>query len=183
VSGRRAKQEDRFRPVLWLAEGFGLGRLPRAPGTFGSVAGVRWFALLLASGSLWVYLGGLIAGFFFSVWCCGIAEKMLQKTDPPSVVLDEIVAVPLCFAAWVAGLYAGTGVLPSPWVFFASGTWLSTVGVVLLFRLFDIVKPWPVRQSQALPGGWGITVDDMLAAVYVNLVVLALRPLKGLIAG
>ena len=51
--------------------------------------------------------------------------------------------------------------------------WPLTLGVFALFRFFDVVKPWPVRQSQSLPGGWGVTVDDALAAVYVNLTVLA----------
>ena len=60
-------------------------------------------------------------------------------------------------------------------------TWPLTLGVFALFRFFDVVKPWPVRQSQALPGGWGITVDDALAAVYVNGVVLAVHAVaKGL---
>jgi phosphatidylglycerophosphatase A len=159
-----------FRAALWLAEGFGVGRAPVAPGTFGSVAGLIWLALLLAPGRLWVYLTGLVAGFFLSVWCCGVAEKLLGKTDPGSVVLDEIVAVPLCFATWAGLSYFKSGDLPSPGSLLSSSSWLSTLAVFVLFRFFDIVKPWPVRQSQSLPGGWGITIDDTLAAVYVNFV-------------
>jgi phosphatidylglycerophosphatase A len=49
---------------------------------------------------------------------------------------------------------------------------LSSIGIFALFRFFDILKPWPVRQSQKLPGGWGVTVDDVLAAGYVNIVAL-----------
>jgi phosphatidylglycerophosphatase A len=157
--------------ALWLAQGLGVGRAPRAPGTFGSLAGMVWFALLLVPGSIPVYLGGLVIGFLFSVWCCGAAERQLRKTDPPSVVLDEIVAMPLCFAAWTGFLFVRSGRLPAPSYFFSARTWLPTLGVFLLFRFFDVVKPWPVRQSQGLPGGWGVTVDDTLAAAYVNLAV------------
>jgi phosphatidylglycerophosphatase A len=56
--------------------------------------------------------------------------------------------------------------------FFSARTWLLTLGVFAAFRFFDVAKPWPVDQSQSLPGGWGVTIDDVLAAVYVNLVVL-----------
>jgi phosphatidylglycerophosphatase A len=56
--------------------------------------------------------------------------------------------------------------------FFSTRTWPLTLGVFAAFRFFDVAKPWPVHQSQSLPGGWGVTIDDVLAAVYVNLVVL-----------
>ena len=61
------------------------------------------------------------------------------------------------------------GALPPPEVFFSGRGWLQTLTVFGLFRFFDVLKPWPVRQSQSLPGGWGVTIDDVLAAVYVNL--------------
>ena len=86
------------------------------------------------------------------------------------MVLDEIVAMPLCFTGWLAVEALRRHSWPGPGYF--SAHWLSSVGVFALFRLFDIAKPWPVRQSQALAGGWGVTIDDVLAAVYVNLVVL-----------
>lgn len=180
--GSRSAAPRGFRAALWLAEGFGVGRVRVAPGTFGSLAGLVWFALLLASGSVWVYGAGLIGGFFLSVGCCGTAEKVLQKTDPPSVVLDEIVAVPLCFAAWVGLLYPQAGGLPPPIALLSPSRCLPTLGILALFRFFDIVKPWPVRQSQSLPGGWGVTVDDALAAIYVNFVVAAVVVLKPLLA-
>jgi phosphatidylglycerophosphatase A len=58
---------------------------------------------------------------------------------------------------------------------------MLVAGVFAAFRLFDILKPWPVRQSQVLPGGWGITIDDLLAAVYVNLLFLAINAVKPLL--
>ena len=157
---------------LWIAQGFGVGRIPVAPGTFGSVAGVLWFGLLLGTASLWLFAAGTVAAIALSVWLCGAAEKTLGQTDPGSVVLDEIAAMPLCFWGWVAILVWKTGAMPGFAHFFTARTWPLTMGVFAAFRFFDVAKPWPVHQSQSLPGGWGVTIDDVLAAVYVNLVVV-----------
>jgi phosphatidylglycerophosphatase A len=107
-----------------------------------------------------------------------VAEKVLRQKDPGSVVLDEIVAVPLCFLSWIGIVFARTGALPAAEYFFSRDTTWFTLGVFVLFRLFDIAKPWPVRGSQSLPGGWGVTVDDLLAAGYVSLVVLGVFLVK-----
>src|ERR1035441_4298540 len=157
---------------LWIAQGFGIGRIPVAPGTFGSVAGVLWFVLLLGTANLWLFAAGTLAAIALSVWLCGAAEKTLGQTDPGSVVLDEIAAMPVCYLGWVAILVWKTGALPRCADFFTARTWPLTLGVFAAFRFFDVIKPWPVYQSQSLPGGWGVTIDDVLAAVYVNLVVL-----------
>ena len=158
---------------LWIAQGFGVGRIPLAPGTFGSVVGMLWFGLLLMPHSLWLFAAGTIAGIALSVWLCDVAEKALGQKDPGSVVLDEIAALPVCFVAWVGILlWKAGGAMPPFTHFFSAQTWPLTLGVFVACRFFDIAKPWPVRQSQCLPGGWGITIDDVLAAVYVNLVVL-----------
>jgi len=157
---------------LWVAQGFGVGRIPVAPGTFGSVVGVLWFGLLLMTGNLWLFIAGTIATVALSVWLCGAAERILGQTDPGSVVLDEIAAMPVCFLGWVAVLASKTGALPKCAYFFSPHTWPLTLGVFAAFRFFDVAKPWPVYQSQSLPGGWGVTIDDVLAAVYVNAAVL-----------
>jgi phosphatidylglycerophosphatase A len=157
---------------LWLAQGFGIGRIPVAPGTFGSFVGVLWFGLLLTTGNLWLYAAGTLGCIALSVWLCGAAEKALGKTDPGCVVLDEIAAIPVSFFAWVAIVHCQTGTMPSFAYFLSARTWLPTLGVFAAFRFFDVAKPWPVYQSQSLPGGWGVTIDDVLASVYVNLVVL-----------
>ncbi len=157
---------------LWLAQGFGVGRIPFAPGTAGSLAGLLWFFLLLATGNLWIYLLGMAVGMALSVWICGQAEKILQRTDPGSVVLDEMAALPLCFASWILIRQCQGSEWTGAGYFLRPDTWYLTLGVFAAFRLFDVVKPWPVRQSQALPGGWGVTIDDLLAAVYVNLATL-----------
>ena len=168
--------------LLWLAQGFGVGRIPIAPGTFGSVVGVVWFGLLLATGRWWLLLLGTVTGLALSVWLCGVAEKILGQKDPSSVVLDEIAAMPVCFLAAVGCVGFKSSSLPSLGDFFCGNRWLWMVGAFALFRFFDVLKPWPVRQSQALPGGWGITVDDVLAAVYVNLAVLLFELGKALTA-
>jgi phosphatidylglycerophosphatase A len=158
--------------ILWLAQGFGSGRVPFAPGTLGTVVGLGWFVLLLVPGNPWLFLTLAVAGIWLSVPLCGEAEKILGEKDPSSVVLDEIVAVPLCFVSWLGSELASSGVLPGPGFLFASQTWPWTLGILAAFRFFDILKPWPVRQSQRLPGGWGVVADDVLAAVYVNGVTL-----------
>jgi phosphatidylglycerophosphatase A len=158
--------------ILWLAQGFGIGRIPVAPGTFGTLVGLAWFALLLLAGNLGLYIVGCLVGLALSVWLCGAGEKILRAKDPGSVVMDEIAAIPICFLAWVIIQLRHTGAFPTPEYFFSKPHLLPTLGVFAAFRLFDVWKPWPVRQSQSFPGGWGVTVDDALAAVYVNLVVL-----------
>src|SRR5256884_4361628 len=168
---RQIRKQMKNRFILWIAQGFGAGRISFAPGTFGWLVGVLWFAVLLLPGNFWFYIGGTFAGILLSVPFCGGAEKILRGPAPASVVLDEIVAMPVCFVVWVSQHLAQQGVMPAPEYFFSRGVWPLTVAVFATFRLFDIAKPWPVRQSQKLPGGWGVTVDDVLAAIYVNVLV------------
>ena len=172
---RRPAGEARgLRWKIWLAQGFGVGRIGKAPGTAGSVVGVAWTAILIAPGSPWIFAAGAAAGLSVSVWLCGEAERILGR-DPGSVVLDEIVALPLCYLPWLIHSWSMTGAEPTPARFISAWNgWLCPLGF-LLFRLFDIWKPWPVRQSQELPGGWGVTVDDVLAAAYAALALLILQ--------
>jgi phosphatidylglycerophosphatase A len=156
---------------LWIAQGFGVGRIPFAPGTFGSLLGLGWFALLLLTASWWIFGAGIALGFALSIWLCGEGAMQLRKKDPGSVILDEITAMPLCFVSAMALAIAAHRQWPRPDYFFSAAHGLETAGIFVLFRLFDILKPWPVRQSQSLYGGLGITIDDFLAAGYVNLVV------------
>jgi phosphatidylglycerophosphatase A len=174
----RAGAEATHPFLLWAAQGFGLGRIPWAPGTFGSLGGLLWLMVSLNSGSVLVFVLAQLAAIAFSVRACGVAERVLRQKDPGSVVLDEIVAVPLCFLSWIGIVFARTGALPAAEYFFSRDTAWFTLGVFALFRLFYISKPWPVRGSQALPGGWGVTVDDLLAAGYVSLVVLGVVLVK-----
>lgn len=166
--------------ILWLAQGFGAGRVPLAPGTFGSLVGLLWLAVLLSAGNPWGFILGNGMGIIASIWACGRAEEILKQKDPGSVVLDEIVALPLCFVAAILWQALKTHAWPDAMFFFSGTRVWFTLGVFVAFRFFDIAKPWPVRQSQSLPGGWGVTVDDLLAAVYVNLITLVWLAVRGL---
>jgi len=149
--------------ALWIAQGLGSGRIPFAPGTWGSVVGVLWFFLLLAAQSPWVFLIGMLSGVFIAVPVCGKAERLLGEKDPSSVVLDEIVAVPLAMLGYVVVWWQSAGSLPA--VSQLAHWWPALLAGFLLFRLFDVWKPWPIRRLQHLPGGWGVVVDDLAAAL------------------
>ena len=162
------------RLILLIAQGLGTGRSPVAPGTGGTLLGLPLFILLLLPGSFALFISSLLVLSVASVWFCGRAETILELCDPLSVGIDEIVAGPRCFAGWVSSLYFANGSMPEWTYFFSEKTWYLSVVIVLLFRLFDIAKPWPIGASQALPGGWGVTIDDLLAALYVNIIMLFL---------
>lgn len=129
-----------------------LGRRLPAPGTWGSLAGLLWFAVFFWSASPGaVLVAG--AGFgYLAVGLCGEAEVRLREKDPGKVILDEFLAMPLCFLGWRA--LAGQ---PPPWAVLAAG--------FALFRFYDILKPLGIARLQRLPGGWGVMADDYAAAL------------------
>jgi phosphatidylglycerophosphatase A len=146
----------RFLPtslVLGVARLGPLGRRPPAPGTWGSLAGVLYFMVVFVDrlGPLPAILLGAV-GLYIAVGFCGEAEFRLGRKDPGEVNLDEFVAMPLCFIGWPALL----GVAPR-WAIFLAG--------FVLFRLFDITKPFGIAKLQDLPAGWGIVIDDVAAAL------------------
>jgi len=150
--------------VLFLAYGFGTGCIPFAPGTFGTAAGFLWIWLLLIPGEIWIYIGGIVAGFFLAVAIGARAERILGEKDPGAIVIDEIAALPLAFLpAVVATMVKGE---PREFAFFWQGkAILLPLLAFALFRLFDIWKPLGIKQSQEVPGGWGLVIDDFLAAI------------------
>ena len=138
--------------VILVATGFGLGRLPIAPATWASAA----VALLLlpAASRAPLALGIALAVVTpLAIWASGEAEKVLGHDAHP-IVIDEV-------AGMLVSVIAVPHASSSPVLFLAAA--------FLLFRFFDIVKPFPIRQSQALPGGWGIVADDLLAGLATNL--------------
>jgi len=146
----------RFLPtslVLGVARLGPLGRRLPAPGTWGSLAGVLYFMVVFVDrlGPLPAILLGAV-GLYIAVGFCGEAEFRLGRKDPGEVNLDEFVAMPLCFIGWPALL----GVAPR-WAIFLAG--------FVLFRLFDITKPFGIAKLQDLPAGWGIVIDDVAAAL------------------
>ena len=132
------------RLALVIATGFGSGCLPVAPGTWGSLVGVLWF---LALWKLDWLAPGIIAGLALSVVTAAAGERHFKRKDPPSVVVDELACFPLAMLGLPVTLL-----------------WIAAAFV--LFRVFDVVKPQPAHWVQRWPGGWGITADDVVAALY-----------------
>jgi phosphatidylglycerophosphatase A len=158
----------------------GVGYIPFAPGTFGSILGLlAWIAIpdkwigfawkiympnlhiVPNSHDYFTYIIALAITLIFSliaVWITGKAEKNLGH-DSPKIILDEVCGI------WLS-------------VMFLPRTWMVYIYALVLFRAFDIGKPYPIKQIQKLPAGWGIVVDDLTAAVYVNLLLQVLLRLK-----
>jgi len=134
-------------PVHLLAFGFGTGLAPRAPGTFGSLPGILLAWLTHAVALEWRLSVALLL-FLAGIWLCGESAKRLGIHDHPGIVWDEI-----------TGMYLTLLVVP-PQI----ALWALAFG---LFRLFDIWKPWPIRDlDHRLAGGLGIMLDDLVAALY-----------------
>jgi len=136
-----------------LASLFGIGYIPFMPGTFGSLAAFGLYLLLPAAlfvgGGYYLLLAGLLLVALLGVPICRKAEYSLGE-DAGSIVLDELcgyfVAVLFLPQSWMVGLYA-----------------------FVLFRVFDIAKPFPIYRSQSIPKGWGVMIDDLLAGLYANI--------------
>ncbi|MBL69291.1 MAG: phosphatidylglycerophosphatase A [Verrucomicrobiales bacterium] len=158
------------RAVLWLARGGGLGLLPIAPGTWGSLGGIAWTALLLFPGNFGFFLGGALLGILLSAWACGRAAKVLKAADPGEIVLDEIIALPLCYLGVLIPLYLKGVDISLMALVQDDSAWAWAAAGFALFRLFDIWKPSPIRELQDLPGGWGITLDDVMAGAFTAVV-------------
>ncbi len=144
-------------PVHLLAFWFGCGLSPKAPGTVGTVGAIPlWLLLQWWSPSLPVYLGLLVVLFVFGCWICGESARLLGVHDYGGIVFDEVVGLLITCIPLVPAL---------GWVKGGEGWWL--LAAFLLFRLFDIWKPWPIRWfDRRVEGGLGIMLDDVLAAVY-----------------
>ena len=158
------------RATLWLAQGCGLGLIPKAPSTAGTLGGFPLIALLLWPGNFWAYLAGCIVIIPLSVRICERAEQLLDEKDPPSVVLDEIVALPLCFLG-IFGIMEFTGSSQPTFIAVQSIPlwWAWALSGFALFRLFDIWKPGPINSIQDLPNGWGVVMDDILAGALAGI--------------
>ena len=146
--------------ITFLATGAGLGYVPLLPGTAGSVLGLM-LGLLLAP--LWIHSPAaflMLFGVLFTGAClvAGAAEKLFSEHDASLIVIDEI------FGMVAAMCFNPTG-------------WVTLLTAFALFRLFDIVKPWPASYFDRMSGGAGVMLDDLAAGIYANLVLQIVRRL------
>ena len=138
-------------PILFLSSGTYLGYIPLASGTFGTLWGLPIFFWLSAQ-PLWIQVLIITGSISLAILLAGQAEKIWNRKDPSQVVIDEI----------VGSLTAMAG-MPFSWTMAVSG--------FFIFRIMDILKPFPIRKiDQGLPGGWGIVLDDVLAGVYSQII-------------
>ncbi len=143
-----------------LTSCFGLGWLPFAPGTWGSLPPAIIFALICYFGAsvvgVSIVMAALaVAGSFVCVKFADVVIAETGKSDPSEVVADEFAGQALTF---IGACTAGFGPIVTAAIGFA------------LFRIFDILKPWPIRKLEKLPSGWGILADDLLAGVYAAII-------------
>ena len=132
--------------IHFLAFGFGSGLCPIMPGTCGTIVAIPIY-LLLGNLPLLYYLLILTIMIIIGFWLCGVTARDLGVKDPPSVVWDEIVGFLLTMIA-----------VPMNWLWIIIG--------FVLFRAFDIIKPWPISWvNKNITGGFGIVVDDLLAGI------------------
>jgi phosphatidylglycerophosphatase A len=137
------------RVALWVSTGLGTGYAPFAPGTFGSLLGLVVWALLPAStAALGIAILVVIAA---GTWSATVAERHFRSTDPSPVVIDEVLGMLITLFLNPVG-------------------WLGAGAAFFLFRLFDVLKPYPANRLERLHGGFGIMADDFMAAVYANIV-------------
>ena len=135
-------------PIHLLAFGLGSGLPKTAPGTFGTLAAIPVWLLLLQGVPTLPYIGVLLAGFAFGVVLCEFTSRDLGVHDHGGIVWDEWIGL------WITYLW-----LPDGWGWVLYG--------FLLFRLFDIAKPWPIKWlDKKVHGGFGIMIDDVLAGIF-----------------
>jgi len=133
-------------PANFFALGFGTGLSRIAPGTVGSLLAIPLF-LMMPKVNIFFYLAIVLLLFAFGVWCCGVSARVLGVHDHSGIVWDEIVGMLIA-------------------LFAVPQTWLYVLFGFLLFRLFDIWKPWPIGWvDRKVDGGMGIMLDDVLAGL------------------
>ncbi|MCX5636748.1 MAG: phosphatidylglycerophosphatase A [Planctomycetota bacterium] len=151
-----------------IASCFGLGWLPFAPGSWGSLPPVVIFALMCYLHTPGILISVMMAALALvgSVICVRFTPAVITasgKIDPPEVVLDEVAGQAITLLA--VPLLLGVAVSPSQ-------VWATAAAGFLLFRAFDTIKPWPARKFEKFPAGWGVLADDLMAGVYAGVALL-----------
>jgi phosphatidylglycerophosphatase A len=143
------------RVVVLFSSVFGLGYIKCASGTFGSLAGILFWVLFVPD--IYIFQIFVLAGIFIiSVLFSSLAEDMYNKKDDRRIVVDE-----------VAGVCVSVAFLPKTFMFLFLG--------FLLFRMFDIGKPLFIRKAQKIKSGLGITIDDVIAGIFTNVILRILK--------
>lgn len=148
-------------PVHFLALGFGSGLLKPAPGTWGTLAAIPVYLLVLQIPglTLWSYLGITVVAFVFGIYLCGKTARDVGVHDHGAIVWDELV-----------GLMVSMIAVPP--------TLLNVLLGFLLFRFFDILKPWPIKALDlSVHGGFGIMIDDVIAGVIACGILHLMQPI------
>jgi len=146
---------------------FYVGLLPKAPGTWGSAAALPVAVLLHAMGSFPALLGGAVIVFFVGWWATEVETRGKEEHDPGEIVIDEVAGM------WIT-------LLPFSFIFWRNGIdltilpWPGLVAGFILFRLFDIFKPWPVSWADRKPTAFGVMFDDVLAGIYAAICVVVI---------
>jgi phosphatidylglycerophosphatase A len=174
ASDNATRRKPRF--ALFIATVAGLGYLPKAPGTWGSLVGVglTWVNIQIANlnmrfappplGGNWTdrateanfwgnQFGCAMIVSLLGLWAANRAAAYLREKDPQTIVIDEVSGQMICYLGLLT-----SGPIAHSWKYLLLG--------FILFRVFDIWKPFPARQAESLPGGWGIMVDDWVAGIY-----------------
>lgn len=141
-----------------LATGFGSGLAPFAPGTFGTLAAIPIY-LMFVYGPLWLFIGFTILTCLVGPKICGQAADDIGVHDHKAIVWDEFAGffITMCFVPF---------------------SWLNVLLGFVLFRFFDIVKPWPISYlDKKVHGGLGIMIDDIVAGLFAGLVLILIQPL------
>jgi len=138
--------------ALAIATSLGVGYIPFAPGTFGSLAGLALWAVVPAAPL--AQLAAIAAVSMAGTWSATVAEAHFERTDPGQVVIDEVLGMLITLFMNPVG-------------------WVGAGAAFLLFRASDIVKPYPANRLERLHGGLGVMADDAMAGVYANLVLRA----------
>ena len=141
--------------VLFFSSAFGAGYIKYAPGTFGSLVGILLWAFFIPQ-NFEIHFAAVVLMFFASVFFSSLAENIYGKKDDQRVVIDE-----------VAGVWLSVAFLPKTVLFLALG--------FILFRIFDVSKPFFIKKLQKIKGGLGITIDDIAAGIAANIILQVLN--------
>lgn len=144
-------------PAIWLATWFGCGLMKPAPGTWGTLGALPFGILIMAFGGVPALIAAVIAVSAAGYWAAGRFEEQSGEHDSSAIVIDEVAGM------WIALIPSALSI---PYV----------VAAFLLFRFFDILKPWPISWAdKKLPGALGVMTDDIIAGIFAALILVGAR--------